>query len=140
MGIPYRTYDSQTTPYKDLEQNQLDAVLLDLPIAMQYTKRDPQFNEKLKFAGKPISPGFYVMVFRKENEALAAQFDAAIEHLRANGTLRKIYESLGLVERRPGRLWRRASSRKRSTLRPPSGLLPQFFPRLARRGGDDRLP
>ena len=31
--IPFRNYDSQTTPYKDLEQNQLDAVLLDLPIA-----------------------------------------------------------------------------------------------------------
>ena len=27
-GIPFRVYDSQTTPYKDLEQNQLDAVLL----------------------------------------------------------------------------------------------------------------
>jgi polar amino acid transport system substrate-binding protein len=96
MKIPYRTYDSQTTPYKDLEQNQLDAVLLDLPIAQQYTKRDPQFNEKLKFAGKPLSPGFYVMVFRKENEALAAQFDAAIKRLRDKGTLRKIYEKWDL--------------------------------------------
>ncbi len=96
MDIPYRTYDSQTTPYKDLEQNQLDAVLLDLPIALQYTKRDPKFSEKLKFAGGPLSPGFYVMVFRKENETLAAQFDAAIDRLRANGTLRKIYEDWGL--------------------------------------------
>ena len=96
MGIPYRTYDSQTTPYKDMEQNQLDAVLLDLPIALQYTKRDPEFNNKLKFAGKPVAPGFYVMVFRKENEKLAAQFDAAIERLRADGTLRKIYEAWGL--------------------------------------------
>ncbi len=94
--IPFRTYDSQTTPYKDLEQNQLDAVLLDLPIALQYTKRDPQFNDKLKFAGKPISPGFYVIVFRKENEALASQFDAAIDRLRDNGTLRKIYEKWDL--------------------------------------------
>ncbi len=95
-GIPYRTYDSQTTPYKDLEQNQLDAVLLDLPIAAQYTRRDPEFNQKLKFAGKPIFPGFYVMVFRKENDALAAQFDAAIGRLLANGTLRKIYKAWDL--------------------------------------------
>ena len=36
------------------------------------------------------------MVFRKENETLAAQFDAAIDRLRANGTLRKIYEDWGL--------------------------------------------
>jgi polar amino acid transport system substrate-binding protein len=95
-GVPYRTYDSQTTPYKDLEQNQLDTVLLDLPIAMQYTQRDPQFNEKLKFAGKPLSPGFYVIVFRKENEQLAARFDAAIDRLRGNGTLKKIYRAWGL--------------------------------------------
>ncbi len=63
---------------------------------MQYTKRDPEFDNKLKFAGKPISPGFYVVVFRKENEALAAQFDAAIKRLRDNGTLRKIYEKWDL--------------------------------------------
>jgi polar amino acid transport system substrate-binding protein len=94
--IPFSTYDSQTTPYKDLEQNQLDAVLLDLPIAAQYTKRDPDFNNKLKFAGAPFARGFYVMVFQKENEALAAQFDAAIKHLRDNGTLRKIYEAWDL--------------------------------------------
>jgi polar amino acid transport system substrate-binding protein len=96
LKIPYRTYDSQTTPYKDLEQSQLDAVLLDLPIALQYTKRDPNFSEKLKFAGEPLSPGFYVIVFRKENEALAAEFDAAIDRLRANGTLKKIYQEWGL--------------------------------------------
>lgn len=95
-GVPFRVYDSQTTPYKDLEQDQLDAVLLDLPIAAQYTKRDPEFNDKLKFAGLPISPGFYVIVFRKENEALAAQFDAAIKRLRDNGTLRRIYEKWDL--------------------------------------------
>ena len=40
-GIPMRAYPDQTTPYKDLEQKQVDAVLLDLPIALQYTKRDP---------------------------------------------------------------------------------------------------
>jgi polar amino acid transport system substrate-binding protein len=96
MKIPYRTYDNQTSPYKDLEQNQLDAVLLDLPIAMQYTKRDPDFNNKLKFAGKPISPGFYVILFKKENEELAKRFDTAIDHLLANGTLRKIYEAWDL--------------------------------------------
>jgi len=71
MGIAIRTYDDQTTPYKDLTQNQLDAVLFDLPIALQYTKRDPDFKEKLKFVGKPLAPGFYVIAFRKEDEALA---------------------------------------------------------------------
>ena len=96
MGIPYRTYDSQTTPYKDLEQNQLDAVLLDLPIALQYTKRDPEFSEKLKFAGKPVAPGFYVIVFRKEERSPGGPVRRGHRALLANGTLRKIYEAWDL--------------------------------------------
>ena len=92
MGIKMRAYDDQTTPYKDLTQNQVDAVLLDLPIALQYTKRDPDFQAKLKFVGKPVAPGHYVIAFRKDDEALAKQFDTAIETLRANGTLKAIYQ------------------------------------------------
>jgi polar amino acid transport system substrate-binding protein len=91
-GIETRKYEDQATPYKDLEQKQIDAVLLDLPIAMQYTKRDPAFHAKLKFAGKPFAPGFYVIAFRKQDEALAAQFDAAIGKLLDGGTLQRIYE------------------------------------------------
>ena len=91
-GIAIRAYDDQTTPYKDLAQKQLDAVLFDLPIALQYTKRDPDFQATLKFVGKPLAPGFYVIAFRKDDEQLAKQFDAAIEKMHANGTLQRIYE------------------------------------------------
>jgi polar amino acid transport system substrate-binding protein len=91
-GIAMRAYDDQTTPYKDLAQNQVDAVLFDLPIALQYTKRDPDFQAKLKFVGQPLAPGFYVIAFRKEDEALAGQFDAAIGKLLDNRTLKQIYE------------------------------------------------
>ena len=56
-NIPFRNYDSQTTPYKDLEQNELDAVLWDLPIAAGH-KANPEFSNKLKFVGKPILARF----------------------------------------------------------------------------------
>jgi polar amino acid transport system substrate-binding protein len=95
-GIKSKLYDNQTTPYKDLEQRQVDAVLLDLPIALQYTRRDSQFEARLKFAGKPIAPGFYVIGFRKEEESLAAKFDAAIDRLYRNGTLEHIYKDWDL--------------------------------------------
>ena len=91
-GIVMRAYGDQTTRYKDLAQNQLDAVLFDLPIALQYTKRDPEFQAKLKFVGKPLAPGFYVIAFRKDEEKLAQQFDAAIGKLLENGTLKEIYQ------------------------------------------------
>ena len=91
-GYKVRPYDDQTTPYKDLSQNQIDAVLLDLPIALQYTKRDRDFQSKLKFVGKPLAPGFYVIAFRKTDEQLAAKFDRAIEKLLDSGKLKQIYE------------------------------------------------
>jgi polar amino acid transport system substrate-binding protein len=95
-GIATRLYPDQTSPYKDLQQGQIDAVLLDLPIAVQYTKRDPEFHATLKFVGNPLAPGFYVIAFRTEQEALAAQFDTAIERLYRNGQLRRIYEKWDL--------------------------------------------
>ena len=55
-GIAIRPYDDQTTPYKDLVQYQLDAVLFDLPIALQYTKCDPDFQAKLKFVWQAAGP------------------------------------------------------------------------------------
>jgi polar amino acid transport system substrate-binding protein len=95
-GIRARIYKDQTTPYEDLKQGQVDAVLLDLPIAVQYTRRDPNFRSKLKFVGNPFAPGFYVIALRKDQEDLAKQFDAAIERLYRNGRLQQLYESWGL--------------------------------------------
>ena len=95
-GIPMRLYQDQTTPYKDLAQKQIDAVLLDLPIAVQYTKRDPDFAAQLKFVDQPFAPGFYVIAFRKDEEALAARFDVAIERLLGDGTLERIYRKWDL--------------------------------------------
>ncbi|MGA2033543.1 MAG: ABC transporter substrate-binding protein/permease [Thermoguttaceae bacterium] len=88
MGIRNKVYGNQTEPYLDLELGRLDAVLLDLPIAVYYAQPNP----KLKFVGKPLAPGFYAIAFRKDQEELAARFDAALERLIADGTLRGIYE------------------------------------------------
>jgi polar amino acid transport system substrate-binding protein len=63
-------------------------VLLDLPIAVYYAQPNP----KLKFIGQPLAEGQYAIAFRKEDEALAAEFDAALDRLIANGQLRRIYE------------------------------------------------
>ena len=108
-GIEIRAYDDQTTPYKDLAQKQIDAVLLDLPIAVQYTKRDPEFQSKLKFVGKPFAPGNYVIVLRKEDEQLARQFDEAIEKLLRGRHAEADLRALGRVERPAGERCARAA-------------------------------
>lgn len=92
LGIAKRIYDSQAEPYSDLEQGQVDAVLLDLPIAEYYARHRP----RLRYAEEPEVRGYYAIAFRPEQEELARQFDTAIAKLWSTGRLRQIYEKWGL--------------------------------------------
>ena len=117
MKIPKKIYDSQVEPYKDLGIGRIDAVLLDLPIAVYYARPDP----KLKFVGPTVGEGYYAIGFRKDRRELAEQFDAALLRLAQRGDLRRVYEKWGIwnkdqeklaqgeqindVLRESGRLW-----------------------------------
>lgn len=91
-GVDTRTYLTQDDPYKELALGRLDAVLMDLPIAVTYGKTNPE----LKFVGEAFGEGAYSIAFRKNDEALAKQFDDAIEKLHQSGELRRIYERWGI--------------------------------------------
>jgi polar amino acid transport system substrate-binding protein len=91
-GIRKKVYGNQVEPYLDLGLERIDAVFLDLPIAIYYARPDP----KLKFVGKPLGEGFYAIAFRKDQEALAKRFDAALGRLLEGGQLRKIYQKWNL--------------------------------------------
>jgi polar amino acid transport system substrate-binding protein len=93
LHLPVQLYDSQVTPFEDLAVGRLDAVLLDVPIVLYHARNKPGI--------KPIEPpisgrGYYAMAFRKHDEELARQFDAALEKLIERGELRRIYEKWGL--------------------------------------------
>jgi polar amino acid transport system substrate-binding protein len=88
LGVAKKIYGNQTELYLDLELGRLDAVLLDLPIAVYYA----QPNAKLKFVGPPMGAGYYAIAFRMENESLAAEVDTALGQLFDKGELRRIYE------------------------------------------------
>jgi polar amino acid transport system substrate-binding protein len=93
MGIAKKIYDSQVTPYQDLELGRLRGVLMDLPVALYYARDRPA----LKFAERPVGgKGYYAIAFRRGDEALAAECDAALERLQARGELRRIYSKWGL--------------------------------------------
>src|SRR5262249_32608238 len=51
---------------------------------------------RLRFAGDPLAPGYYAIAFNPKNEALASRVDAALDRLRENGELRRIYEKWNL--------------------------------------------
>jgi polar amino acid transport system substrate-binding protein len=96
LGIPVSVYDDQVNPYNELALGRVDAVLLDLPIAIYVVQKNDELNAKLKFTGEPIEKGHYAIAFRKKDEALAQQFDSALERLAKNGELKRIYEHWGL--------------------------------------------
>lgn len=86
--ISAKFYDSQAEPYKDLELGRVDAVLMDLPIALYYGRPNP----RLKLVGPPLEKGVYAIAFRRDQETLAQQFDEALLSMARDGTLRGIYE------------------------------------------------
>ncbi len=90
--ITTKIYDNQVEPYTDLELGRIDAVLLDLPIAVSYAESNP----KLKFVGAPFAMGYYAIALKKDRRELVTEIDAALNKLIANGELKHIYEKWGI--------------------------------------------
>ena len=88
QDIALKRYEDQIAPYTDLAVGSTDAVLMDLPIAAYYARPNP----KLQYAGVPFAEGAYVIAWRKDQEELAKQVDAALMALAKRGELRRIYE------------------------------------------------
>lgn len=87
-ALDIRTYETQTPAYADLANGRLQAVLMDWPIAVYYSKPNP----KLKYAGPIISQMLYGICVRKDDEALLKQVNDALLALIKSGELRRIYE------------------------------------------------
>jgi polar amino acid transport system substrate-binding protein len=138
-GIQKKSYGNQTEPYRDLELGRIDAVFLDLPIALYYAQPNP----KLKFVGRPLGEGFYAIAFRKADEKLAAQFDAALERLLQSGRLRRIYEEWHLWndqqeklrDARPGEVLVESGNKRPEDVLAESArkmIFTEYFPMLLR--------
>jgi polar amino acid transport system substrate-binding protein len=96
-----RPHNDQQGPYKDLLARRVDAVLMDLPIALYWASPDFKHEHAhpfpgLKFAGPPVDEGYYAIAVRSDNEALAQGLDDALDRLLQRGELKKIYQDWGL--------------------------------------------
>jgi polar amino acid transport system substrate-binding protein len=80
-------YDGQIEPYRDLAIGRLDAVLLDMPIAIFHA----QHNPNLKFAGKRVGRGEYGIGLRPDDTDLAAALNDALSELMVSGALARVY-------------------------------------------------
>lgn len=92
QGIPFRSYADPVGAYRDLELKRIDAVVMDVPAEAFYARSNP----KLKPAGPPFTKGLYVIGLRKDDLALKAEVDTAIDKIIADGTLETILKKWGL--------------------------------------------
>ena len=99
-GVDMRVYPGNVESFRDLNNRRLDAVLLDLPIAIYYLTKEPG----LAASGEPFEVGYYGIGVRKEDGPLLEALNEAIEALRADGTLLRIYSKYHLWDSRQAQL------------------------------------
>lgn len=85
-NIKLKPYQDPVGAYEDLELGRIDAILMDDPAEMYYAKSNP----KLKAAGEPFSPGYFVVGIRKGDIATKKMIDSAIDSIVNNGTMEQI--------------------------------------------------
>lgn len=85
-SVNYKLYSSVVGAYEDLVNERLDAVLLDLPIAIYYAKP----NKALKFAGDPFGKGYYSMAVRKSDKILLDKINQILSDMIISGEMDKI--------------------------------------------------
>jgi polar amino acid transport system substrate-binding protein len=95
-GTDARIYPGNVESFRDLKANRIDAVVLDLPIAIFYARPDPE----LKFSGPPFAPGYYGIGVLPEDATLLAALNVAIAQLSHDGTLERIYRKYDVWDER----------------------------------------
>lgn len=100
-GIEIRAYENQNNAYDDLANGRLDAVLMDWPIALYYSRPNPA----LKFAGESIGTLEYGIGVRSGEKQFLQQVDDGLRELMRSGELRRIYERWGIWNAETERLF-----------------------------------
>ena len=91
-GVDMRIYPGNVESLRDLKAERIEAVVLDLPIALYYAKPDPE----LKLSGNAFAPGYYAIGVRRDDVALLAALNQAIAALHSEGILETIYRKYGI--------------------------------------------
>jgi polar amino acid transport system substrate-binding protein len=128
-GVDLRIYPGNVESLRDLKAKRIEAVMMDLPIAIFYARPDAA----LKFSGISFAPGYYGIGVRKQDATLLAALNQGISELAHEKTLERIYRKydvwderqVGLKDYHPQPV---AQSKSISTLRE----WPKYLPLLLR--------
>jgi polar amino acid transport system substrate-binding protein len=90
-NVELRSYDGQVQPYIDLALGRLDAVVMDTPIALYYATGPHVKNIELPAAQMTFGIGI-----RKTDADLLQHINSAVDDMKRDGTLRRIYTDWGI--------------------------------------------
>jgi ABC-type amino acid transport substrate-binding protein len=82
-NIKFITYNKNEDAIKDLEDEILDAVILDYEVANQITKN----NNELKTVGNLLSEEYYGIAMNRENIELMQKINEILEEMQEDGTI-----------------------------------------------------
>src|SRR5581483_9724281 len=128
-GMNLKVYPGNVESLRDLKAQRIDAVVMDLPIALHYAQPDPD----LMLSGAPFAPGYYGIGVRKNDTQLLSALNDALSELGRDGILERIYRKYSLWDERQKQLGeyrpvKIASQKQVSTLRE----WPRYLPLLLR--------
>lgn len=86
-GVTLRTYDEIGLAFQDLLNGQIDAVVCDNPVAVQYVTKNP---DKLKTVGTAFTDEFYGIAVSKGNEDLLAKINAGLKKVLDEGIIKTL--------------------------------------------------
>ncbi|MBC7235949.1 MAG: transporter substrate-binding domain-containing protein [Chloroflexi bacterium] len=91
-GATLKEYDTIDLALLDLVGGNIDAVVVDTPVAADYALASDQFKGKLKIVGEPFTEEYYGLVVRKGQMAdLLKAFNEGLKKIQADGTYDQIY-------------------------------------------------
>jgi polar amino acid transport system substrate-binding protein len=88
-GVTFKPYDTYDLAFLDLANGQIDAVIADYPLALDFVG---QYPEQVQVAGEPFTEEFYGVAICKNRGDLVEPINTALAALKSNGTVSQLEE------------------------------------------------
>lgn len=93
LGMEPKQYDSPDLALQDMVNGNLDAVVVDTPVAANYALQSEQYKGKLKIASEIITNEVYALTVKKgDPKGLLPLFNTGLANVKKSGEYAKIYE------------------------------------------------
>jgi len=88
-GVTLKTYDDAGLAFQDLMNGQIDAVIADNPLALEYVNKN---STKLKTAGEVFTEEYYGIAICKSNTELQAKINAGLKAVKEEGLIEELIQ------------------------------------------------